>query len=229
MNRSKSLAGSWDRNAGNWTRAVREGEIPSRRAGTDDAVVRAILDRKPVRLLDVGCGEGWLIRRIGETLDCQAVGIDGSAALIEDARKADPGGDYRVVPYDDLIADPSALGEPFDVIAFNYAILDEDAVPLLAAARAILAPGGAIVIQTLHPKTQDGPYRDGWRTEDFSGFESPNWQSMPWYFRTLDSWHTVVRDAGLDLLDEAAPVAEGKDRPLSLILSCAAPVRPEGG
>ena len=39
MDRSERLAASWDSNAENWTRAVRDRLIPSRRAGTDDAVV----------------------------------------------------------------------------------------------------------------------------------------------------------------------------------------------
>jgi hypothetical protein len=45
-------------------------------------------------------------------------------------------------------------------------------VPLLAAARARLARGGALVIQTVHPWTArgDAPYADGWRTETFAGF-----------------------------------------------------------
>ena len=222
MDRSKSLAGSWDKNAGNWTRAVREGQIPSRRAGTDDAIVAAVVARKPARLLDVGCGEGWLIRRVVEALDCQAVGIDGSASLIEDARAADPKGDYRVLGYAGLIDGTASLGDPFDAIVFNYAILDEDASSLLSAAKSLLAPGGGIVIQTLHPHTQDGPYRDGWRTEDFSAFENPDWQPMPWYFRTLESWHAAIRDAGLALGELAEPMAEGGDRPLSLILTCTA-------
>ena len=220
--RSKSLEGSWDSNAGNWTRAVREGQIPSRRAGTDDAIVGAIVDRKPARLLDVGCGEGWLIRHVRQALDCQAVGIDGSASLVADAQASDPHGDYRVVSYGALIGDPSTLGDPFDAIAFNYAILDEDAVPLLTAARLLLAPGGVVVIQTLHPHTQDGPYRDGWRTEDFSGFDSPGWQPMPWYFRTLESWHAAIHAAGLALVSLAEPIAEDGDLPLSLILTCKA-------
>ena len=220
MNRSKSLAGSWDKNAGNWTRAVREGQIPSRRAGTDEAIVAAIVARKPARLLDVGCGEGWLIRRVVEALDCEAIGIDGSASLIEDGRAADPDGDYRVLGYDALIAGVESLGDPFDAIVFNYAILDEDASGLLSAAGSLLAPGGCIVIQSLHPHTQDGPYRDGWRTEDFSAFENPDWQPMPWYFRTLESWHAAIRDSGLALTGLAEPVAEGSKQPLSLILTC---------
>ncbi len=220
MDRSKSLAKSWDDNAGNWTKAVREGQIPSRRAGTDDAIVAAILDREPARLLDVGCGEGWLVRRIVRASGCRAVGIDGSAALIEAARSADPTGDYRVLSYADLVGGTSSLGDRFDVIAFNYAILNEDAAQLLTAVTPALARDGCIIIQTLHPQTQDGPYRDGWRTEDFSGFAIPGWKPMPWYFRTLESWHAVIRDAGLVLCDLAEPTAEGDDRPLSLILTC---------
>lgn len=84
----------------------------------------------------------------------------------------------------------------------------------------MLAPGGAIVIRTLHPRTQDGPYRDGWRTEDFSGFESPGWQPMPWYLRTLESWHGAIAEAGLTLQDLREPLGQGDDRPLSLILIC---------
>ena len=220
MDRSKSLSGSWDKNAGNWTRAVREGQIPSRRAGTDDAIVAAIVARKPTRLLDVGCGEGWLIRRVVDVLGCDAVGIDGSASLIEDARAAHPKGDYRVLGYGELMNGTASLGDPFDAVVFNYAILDDDASRLLTAAKSLLAPGGCIVIQTLHPHTQDGPYRDGWRTEDFSAFENPDWQPMPWYFRTLESWNTAIRDAGLVLSDMAEPMAEDGDRPLSLILTC---------
>ena len=220
MDRSKSLAGSWVKNAGNWTRAVREGQIPSRRAGTDDAIVAAVVARKPARLLDVGCGEGWLIRRVVETLGCEAVGIDGAASLIEDARAADPKGDYRVLGYAGLIDGKASLGDRFDAIVFNYAILDEDASGLLSAAKRLLAPGGCIVIQTLHPHTQDGPYRDGWRTEDFSAFENPDWQPMPWYFRTLESWRAAIRDAGLVLIDLAEPTAHGGDLPLSLIMTC---------
>ena len=220
MSRSKSLSRSWDRNAGNWTKAVREGLIPSRRAGTDDAIVGAILGCKPARLLDVGCGEGWLIRRVAQSLDCEAVGIDGSAALIADAGAADPDHDYRVVGYADLIDDAAAIGRGFDAIVFNFAIFDESAPQLLAAIRPLLASDGRVIIQTLHPRTQGGPYEDGWRTEDFSAMGTPGWEPMPWYFRTLESWHAVIRAAGLEVKDTAEPVAEDNDQPLSLIMIC---------
>ena len=49
---------SWERNAAAWTEAVRERRIASRRAGTDAAIVGAVLDASPASVIDVGCGEG---------------------------------------------------------------------------------------------------------------------------------------------------------------------------
>ena len=79
MDRKSELAAAWDRNAENWTRAVRDGLIASRKAGSDEAIVSAIVARRPARLLDVGCGEGWLIRRVCALTGCEAVGIDDDA------------------------------------------------------------------------------------------------------------------------------------------------------
>jgi len=151
MEWTKALAESWNQNAGNWTRAVRESLIPSRKAGTDDAIVSAIVSRRPSRMLDVGCGEGWLIRRVAQTIKCRAVGIDGSAQLIEDAKAADPISQYRVMNYAELTNDASPLDNDFDVAVFNYSLFDEDAAKLLAAVKPLLARSGVVIIQTLHP------------------------------------------------------------------------------
>ena len=222
MDRRKELAASWEKNAANWTRAVRRGLIPSRKAGTNQAIVHAVANRHPTRILDVGCGEGFHLRTIAAMTGCTGVGIDGSNALIEKARAADPINRYRVLTYDELIADPTALKGPFDVVLFNYALFDADIVPLLIAARRLLADDGAILIQTLHPGTvsSENDDRDGWRMEDFSGIGGDGWTPMPWYFRTVESWHTVLQDAGLSLIDLAEPKAEADGPPLSLLMTC---------
>ena len=227
---------SWDTNAANWTRAVREGLIASRKAGTDEAVVQAILRRRPRRLLDVGCGEGWLVRRVTRLAGCVAVGVDGSAALIEAARAADPTNRYCHLTYDQLVGGERLIGAGadqdadagFDVIVFNYALFDETAAALLAAMRSRLTPDGAVVIQTLHPWALSGgaDYRDGWRSENFAAFEGStlkdDWAPMPWFFRTLESWHGVVREAGLSLIELREPAAAPGETPLSLLLTCGA-------
>jgi SAM-dependent methyltransferase len=223
MDRKKALADSWDKNSGNWTKAVRAGLIPSRKAGTDDAIVNAIVSRKPSRILDVGCGEGWLIRLVRELTNCAAVGIDGSKQLVEDARQADPHSEYRVTTYIDLIQGSHPVGRDFDVIVFNYSLFDEDSARLIEAVGPLLARDGVVIIQTLHPWSlpPGEPYSDGWRTENFATFENQNWEPMPWYFRTMQSWHDVIRNAGMALIDLQEPSAEPGGRPLSLIMICA--------
>jgi SAM-dependent methyltransferase len=222
MERTKALAESWEKNAANWTRAVREGLIPSRKAGTDIAIVNAIVARQPSRILDVGCGEGWLIRRVRQLTTCTAVGIDGSALLIEDAKRADGNSQYETMSYAELANDSSSLGDDFDVVVFNYSLFDEDAAELLASVRPLLASEGVAIIQTLHPwpQPEGDAYADGWRTENFAAFENQDLTAMPWYFRTLESWHRVVREAGLALIDLKEPAAEAGGHPLSLLMVC---------
>jgi len=223
MDKKKALADSWTQNAANWTRAVRDRAIASRKAGTDAAILDAIAAREPARFLDAGCGEGFHVRRVAELTGCAAVGFDGSVALVEAARAADPGNRYILMTYDAFIADPGAVGGPFDAIAFNYALFDEDVIPVLAAAHGLLAPDGAILIQTLHPAAVGGA--EGWRTEDFAAFGRGDWTPMPWYFRTLASWRAAIARAGLRLASVAEPAAEAGGAPLSLLMTCEAPAR----
>ena len=224
--RHKELSKSWIANADNWVRAVRGGQIPSRRAGTDrailEAISRAIGERNPVKLLDIGCGEGWLLRRLAGTPGLQGVGIDASAPLIEAARQADSVNCYDVVSYTELIEGADSLGGGFNVIAFNFALLEDDSLGILSVARGRLVEGGAIVIQTLHPDVGacSSEARDGWRIEDFSAFEDQGWTPMPWYFRTLESWQKVVRDAGLTLRELIEPTAGPGQAPMSLLMVC---------
>lgn len=209
---------AWRANAPLWVRAVRENRIPSR-ATTDAAIIATVMERRALRVLDLGCGEGWLMRRALAERHTTATGIDGCGELVAAAREADPEGDYRLLSFADFVASPDAAGGPFDVAVFNFALLDDQGADLLAAAASLLAAGGVVIVQTLHPWAVDGPYRDGWRSEDFATIAEPgeNWRPMPWYFRTLQSWVGLVRDAGLALEDLREPV--GPDgAPLSLLL-----------
>jgi 2-polyprenyl-3-methyl-5-hydroxy-6-metoxy-1,4-benzoquinol methylase len=217
-----AILASWDANADAWATVVREGKIPSRAAATDAAIVAAISRYEPGRLLDVGCGEGWLARAAA-ALEFDVVGVDASARLIELARAAG-GADFRIVSYDDIARNHAAAGGPYEVIVLNFALLAEDIVPLLASLKRNLTSEGALLIQTVHPWTAcgDAPYRDGWRMETFDAFGGSFPAPMPWYFRTLSSWHTAMGEAGLSVRRVEEPVHPDTGRPLSLLLSCVA-------
>lgn len=215
------IAGSWDANAAAWTETVRGGHLASRRLVTDRAVVDAVLARAPRRVLDVGCGEGWLVRALSAA-GVEATGTDGSAELVRRATEAG-GGRFLHLRYDDVVRDPAALGGPYDVAVFSFALLDREVAPLLAAVARALAPGGAVVIQTVHPFTAcgDAPYRDGWREERFDGFGAAFAAPMPWYYRTVASWVGALGEAGLSVEGVDEPLHPETGRPASLLLVAA--------
>lgn len=227
--RDARLLASWEHNAAAWTTAVRNHQIPSRRAGTDAAILAACTRYDARNVLDVGCGEGWLARALAR--EGRAVlGIDGSAELVAHARNAEgavvgqgPGARFMVVGYDALARDASEAPGPWDLVVCNFALLGDPLVPLMRALSRRIAPNGRLIIQTIHPwmALGDEPYEDGWREETFQGFGVAFPSSMPWFYRTLGSWMTQLRDAGLTTLELEEPVHPETGRPLSMLLHCA--------
>ncbi|HYH78755.1 MAG TPA: class I SAM-dependent methyltransferase [Longimicrobium sp.] len=218
---SSDLEAAWVANAAAWTRVVREERIESRRVATGAAIVEAVRQRAPRRALDVGCGEGWLARALAEG-GIDVVGVDGSAPLIDAARAAG-GGAFHVRSYAEIVADPEALGADFDAVIFNFALLEKDVGLVLRAVRRCIAPSGALCIQTVHPWAArgDAPYRDAWRTETFSGFDLPFPASMPWFYRTLESWVSLLHDSGYRIVSVREPRHPETSDPLSLLFICA--------
>ncbi len=220
------LVASWDANALAWTTAVREQRIPSRRAGTDAAILNACARSRAGTVLDLGCGEGWLARALADA-GRRVLGIDASAALIAQARAHDVSDGracYETISYERLIADVTSAAGPFDLIVGNFALLGDPLVPLLQALALRLAPAGQLLIQTVHPVVAvgEGAYANGWREETFQGFGVPFPSTMPWYFRTLGSWIAELNAAGLFVTAIEEPMHPDSGRPLSLLLHCEA-------
>jgi 2-polyprenyl-3-methyl-5-hydroxy-6-metoxy-1,4-benzoquinol methylase len=216
--RSARMLRSWDSNADAWTDAVRERRIASRRAGTDDAIVAAVLRSKPANVLDVGCGEGWLARALAAH-SCRVVGIDASEALVASARNLG-GGMFVAMTYEAIGARAAELGAPFDVAVCNFSLLEAELAPLLDALRGVLAPHGRLVIQTVHPWVAcgDAPYVDGWREETFASFGGGFTAPMPWYFRTFAAWVDAIGAARFAIGRIVEPVDAQSGRPLSLLI-----------
>lgn len=217
----RQIEQSWRANAAAWTEAVREGRIASRRLATDAAIVEAVMAHRPRRVLDLGCGEGWLARALSQR-GVETVGVDASEPLVVAARAAG-GGDFHVCSYGELDG-PERFGGAFDVVAANFALLGDPLDDALQGARGLLAPGGVLVIQTVHPwAARDGDYRDGWRTERFAAFGEGFTEPMPWFFRTLRSWSDALTRAGLRIHGLREPAHPETGEPVSLILTAWAP------
>ncbi len=216
------LRASWETNAAAWAAAVRGGAIPSRRAGTDAAVLAACGDVRNQATLDVGCGEGWLTRELARR-GARVTGVDASEPLVAAARAAGPES-YEVADYDQLVARPELLAGPWTLIVCNFALLGDPIAPILTALRSRAAPGGRLLVQTVHPWTVagDGPYRGGWRLETFAGFGDGFASPMPWYFRPLHAWITELTHAGWQLTALGEPVHPETGCPLSLLVTTAA-------
>ncbi|MBX2800794.1 MAG: hypothetical protein KTR31_24140 [Myxococcales bacterium] len=111
-----------------------------------------------------------------------------------------------------------------DVIVSNFALVDEEGTErLVRCLPQLLAAGGRIVIQTVHPLeiARDVPYRSGWRRGSWEGFPVAFVDPAPWYFRTLADWMALFEDAGLYLEQLREPAPPGGGRPLSIVFQLA--------
>jgi 2-polyprenyl-3-methyl-5-hydroxy-6-metoxy-1,4-benzoquinol methylase len=216
------IVDSWHKNAAPWTTAVRSAQIESRRLITDQSIIDAVSSRAPRSLLDLGCGEGWLIRALHEVLapdgrHITLTGVDVVASLIDEAI-AGGGGEFHLASYEDIASGRFRIA--VDVVVCNFSLLGKDSVEsIFAAVPSLLTSGGTFIVQTLHPALACGnePYRDGWRAGTWNGFSDAFTDPAPWYFRTLGSWVNLFRRAGLRLLELREPLHPITAAPASVI------------
>ena len=199
----KKIIDSWKKNVAPWVTAVREGEIESRLLVTNQAIVDAVIAQAPKTVLDIGCGEGWLVRELSAK-GIQSLGIDVVPELIGAAVR-EGGGRFKTLSFEELSAE--RLKETFDMIVCNFSLLgNESVVHIFRQARALLNAGGSVVVQTIHPIAGcgDQEYRDGWREGSWLGFSEQFSDPAPWYFRTLETWENLFAENGfgLSVIDE---------------------------
>ncbi|AKH70131.1 Methyltransferase domain [Spongiibacter sp. IMCC21906] len=206
----------WQQNAEAWSNAIRQQRIASRVEVTNDAIVNAILARKPDSILDVGCGEGWLLRALQGHV-AERYGIDGVATLIEKAAELG-GGEFSTLSYQAFANGdwPSLV----DMLVFNFSLLgEEDSQTVLSAAASLIKPGGCCLVQTLHPAFIDygENYEAGWRDGSWAGFGDEFKEAHPWYFRSLSDWFTLFSACGLWVISVKEPRAKASAKPASII------------
>lgn len=151
------------------------------------AVVELLAPEPGERILDLGCGDGVLTAKLA-AMRCNVVGVDGSIAQIDAARKL--GLDARVMDGEKLSFDAE-----FDAVFSNAALhWMRNPEPVIAGVWRALRPGGRFVaefgghgcVAKIKKALVSALNRRGLNGE----------AAVPWYFPTVEEYGARLRNAG---------------------------------
>jgi RimJ/RimL family protein N-acetyltransferase len=206
---------AWDQHAGWWQREFTDGADPEYEEQILPLVDRHLAGAR--RVLDVGCGEGQVARRIA-ALGADVVGLDPTVAQLAVAVARGGGVAYARGVADTL---PCRTGA-FDAVVMCLVIehIERFEVVFAEIAR-VLEPGGRFLLMLNHPLLQTtgsgwvddhileeqywriGPYL----LEDLGTEEVSPGVELPFMHRPLSRYVHVMGEVGLliDDMDEPAP------------------------
>lgn len=127
------------------------------RALIDPTVLRLIGTVAGLRVLDLGCGNGYLARKLARA-GAKVFGVDSSVPVIAMATARETAAPLGVTF---AVADAAAIGlssgPAFDLIVCNMVLMDlPHADEVLREAARVLVPGGRMVASIEHPCFQTG-------------------------------------------------------------------------
>jgi SAM-dependent methyltransferase len=210
----------WDRLADDWRIQVGDDGDANRRLNSDPVLWAFLGDVGGRRVLDAGCGTGYLSRQLAGR-GAIVTGIDISPRMIAIACEASPDLDLRV---DSCTTLRTVDDGAFDAVVANYVAMDVPDLPAtIAAFHRVLRPGGIAVLIFSHPcfpqgratvASAGGKVAYHW---PFSYFEARTCIDPPWkhftspfvYFhRPLSTYWKAFRKAGFEVVDFEEPRVE---------------------
>jgi len=142
---------NYDQNADFWVQIIRGNRDRYRTELTNPALLDALGPLNGIRVLDAGCGEGYLTRKLASS-GANALGVDSSRNLIDAASHLVPSGAsspaFEVQDVHDLRLD----NDSFDLVVCNHLMNDlpDPTIPIREFSR-VLKPGGRLAVLMLHP------------------------------------------------------------------------------
>lgn len=170
------------------------------------------------RVLDLGCGDGSTAGLILAKGAASYVGLDGSAGMIEVARRGSIDERMRFI-HGDIEEFDLGVGQ-FDVVISRMALhYVEELAAVFDGVHRALDEHGRLVVSVVHPvitshdNPSDGP-RTSWMVDSYfdRGARERTWfgSSVVWQHRTVEDYVRLITDHGfrLDVLSECEPSAE---------------------
>lgn len=214
----ENIVSSWEANAEVWINVIEQNEIASRKF-TNRAIIEKIMGNEGQKVVDIGCGEGWLTREI-TAMGKQGIGLDAVEKLLQRARKKGKESFYQMT-YEDIATGKSIPEGPHDIAVFNFCLYQKEGLfELLSNTLSALSPYGCIFIQTLHPSfltQQYLPYKSQWIEDSWKGLSRKFGKPHKWYARTFEGWSRELNKLS-DSVVEMSEVINDNEHPISLIL-----------
>lgn len=214
MTDTARVAADWDRSADAWIDVIGADGDWGRRHVLDAPMLARVSGRGFCDAIDIGCGEGRFCRMM-QAEGLRTTGIDPTARLIDQARRRDPAGDYRVERAEALsVADASV-----DLAVAYLSLIDiPDIVAAIAEARRVLRPGGSFLIANLQGFNSAAVHQ-GWHRGPLGGLSFPidhyleeRTVSVAWagirivnHHRPLSTYMSALLGAGFELRHFAEP------------------------
>jgi 2-polyprenyl-3-methyl-5-hydroxy-6-metoxy-1,4-benzoquinol methylase len=193
----------------------------SRRHLLNPALLRMLGDVRGQRVLDAGCGHGYLCRMLA-VRGAQVTGVEPAQALYDYATEQEAGKPLGIRYVQADLCQLPDLGGPFNAVVANMVFLDiPDWAGAMRACVDALAPGGLFLFSIIHPCFEQlgaswrehGEYRAG---EYFAEYEIPGPHASSFhrplsaYLNELTRLGCQLREMAEPALDPAAAAAAGR-------------------
>ena len=185
------VAEAWDRGADKWYGRYTEFGDSNRQYVIDPTIFRMLGQVEGKRILDAGCGNGYLCRLLSKR-GAEMVGVDVSRRSIEIAEAIERKEPMNIRYYVGSICNLSMCDDDtFDAVVSNLVLQDlQDLDKAVKELHRVLKPRGKLVLSIMHPCFSSPPVH-GWvrKPPDSDRKEDRLYWKVDRYFdRVIEEW-----------------------------------------